>query len=128
MTRGAAGWAGGPAGTTGEEVPDQSEGCSADECACTAKVYAVPLVKPVHVYEVPVMPGFSVTPPAAGLIRTFFSSYWRLRSSLGLTRYAEPDMIERLAAAGFAALRAPHNVGHNDARMTFLARRADQIR
>ena len=70
VTRGAAGWAGGPAGTTGEEVPDQSEGCSADECACTAKVYAVPLVKPVHVYEVPVMPGFSVTPPAAGLIRT----------------------------------------------------------
>jgi SAM-dependent methyltransferase len=71
--------------------------------------------------------GFFVA-AAAGLLRTFFSSYWRLRSSLGLTRYAEPALIARLAAAGFAARRAPHNVGHNDARMTFLARPASGIR
>jgi len=63
---------------------------------------------------------------AAGisLARLLLSSYWRLRSSLGLTRYAESAMIARLAAAGFAARRETRNVGHNPARMTFLARPA----
>jgi SAM-dependent methyltransferase len=56
-----------------------------------------------------------------GLARTLLSSYWRLRSSLGLTRYAEPAMIEKLAAAGFTARRAGENIGHIRARMTFLA-------
>jgi SAM-dependent methyltransferase len=58
-----------------------------------------------------------------GLLRTLFSSYWRLRSSLGLTRHGEADMIERLAAAGFSGRRGASNIGHNQARMTFLARR-----
>ena len=31
-------------------------------------------------------------------------------------------MIEQLAAAGFAAHRAPENIGHNQARMAFIAR------
>lgn len=57
-----------------------------------------------------------------GLLRTLFSSYWRLRSSLGLSRYAETEMLDRLAAAGFAGRRASANIGHNQARMTFLAR------
>jgi len=57
----------------------------------------------------------------AGLARTMLSSYSRLRSSLGLTRYAEPAMIEKLAAAGFTARRAGENIGHSRARMTFLA-------
>jgi SAM-dependent methyltransferase len=57
----------------------------------------------------------------AGLLRTFFSDYWRLRSRLGLSRYAEADMLERLAGAGFAAHRTPKNLGHNQARMTFFA-------
>src|SRR5262245_24102066 len=56
-----------------------------------------------------------------GLCRTVLSSYWRLRSSLGLTRYDEAAMIEKLAAAGFTARRAGENIGHNRARMTFLA-------
>jgi SAM-dependent methyltransferase len=56
-----------------------------------------------------------------GLARTFASDYWRLRSHLGLTRYGEPAVIEKLAAAGFSARRAPGNIGHNPARMTFLA-------
>jgi SAM-dependent methyltransferase len=59
-----------------------------------------------------------------GLIRTALSDYWRLRSSLGLTRYSEPAVVEKLAAAGFSANRAPANIGHNPARMTFLARPA----
>src|SRR5262245_63900944 len=59
-----------------------------------------------------------------GLVRTFASDYWRLRSDLGLTRYSEAAMVEKLAAAGFSARRAPANIGHNSARMTFLARPA----
>jgi SAM-dependent methyltransferase len=57
-----------------------------------------------------------------GLIRTAFSGYWRLRSTIGLTRYAESAIVAKLAAAGYAAERAAQNIGHNPARMTFLAR------
>ena len=57
----------------------------------------------------------------AGLARTVLSSYSRLRSSLGLTRYDETAMIEKLAGAGFTARRAGENIGHSRARMTFLA-------
>ena len=56
-----------------------------------------------------------------GLARTVLSSYARLRSSLGLTRYQEAAMIEKLAASGFTARRAGENIGHSRARMTFLA-------
>jgi len=58
-----------------------------------------------------------------GLIRTFFSDYWRLRTTMGLTRYSEKDMADKLAAAGFAPTRAPENLGHLTTRMTFLARK-----
>jgi SAM-dependent methyltransferase len=57
-----------------------------------------------------------------GLVRTVLSDYWRLRTRYGLTRYGEAAMTEKLAAAGFAAQRAPHNIGHNQARMAFMAR------
>ena len=57
-----------------------------------------------------------------GLGRTVLSPYWHLRSSLGLTRYDEPAIVAKLAAAGFSAGRAPDNIGHNSARMTFMAR------
>jgi len=57
-----------------------------------------------------------------GLARTALSDYWRLRSHLGLSRYGEAGMIAKLKAAGFTAQRAPKNIGHNSARMTFLAR------
>jgi SAM-dependent methyltransferase len=57
-----------------------------------------------------------------GLARTVLSDYWRLRSRLGLTRYGEAAMIEKLSRAGFSAGRAGANIGHNPARMTFLAR------
>ena len=58
----------------------------------------------------------------AGLARTAVSNYARLRSTLGLARYTEAQMIEKLADAGFSAQRAPRNIGHNAARMTFIAR------
>jgi SAM-dependent methyltransferase len=58
---------------------------------------------------------------AIGLVRTALSSYRRLRSELGLARYGEQEMIDKLAAAGFSAKRAHYNIGHNAARMTFVA-------
>jgi SAM-dependent methyltransferase len=57
-----------------------------------------------------------------GLVRTLLSDYRRLRSHLGLTRYAEAAMIEKLNAAGFAAQRAPANIGNNQARRAYYAR------
>jgi SAM-dependent methyltransferase len=59
-----------------------------------------------------------------GLVRTLFSNYARLRTTLGLTHYDERAIIEKLAAAGFAAKRAAVNVGHNSSRMTLLGRPA----
>jgi SAM-dependent methyltransferase len=58
----------------------------------------------------------------AGLVRTVFSDYRKLRATLGLQHYGEPDMTEKLARAGFAAHRSDANIGHNPARMTFIAR------
>lgn len=56
-----------------------------------------------------------------GLIRTALSGYWKLRKASGLTRYDEQAVIAKLQRAGFSAQRAPHNIGHNQARMTFVA-------
>jgi SAM-dependent methyltransferase len=57
-----------------------------------------------------------------GLVRTITSDYRKLRTTVGLAHYEEQAMIGRLEAAGFAAKRAVVNIGHNQARMTFLAR------
>jgi SAM-dependent methyltransferase len=59
-----------------------------------------------------------------GLARTALSDYWQLRTKIGLQRYGADEMIEKLAQAGFSASLAPANVGHNAARMTFVARHA----
>jgi SAM-dependent methyltransferase len=58
----------------------------------------------------------------AGLGRTLLSDYWRLRSRFGLTRFSEAAMLQKLAEAGFAGQRVTKNIGHNQARMAFLAR------
>jgi SAM-dependent methyltransferase len=58
----------------------------------------------------------------AGLVRTLFSDYRRLRARFGLAHYSEADMLQLLSAAGFVAERAPKNIGHNPARMAFAAR------
>jgi hypothetical protein len=55
-----------------------------------------------------------------GLIRTYFSDYRRLRSSLGLTRYDGAEITAKLQAAGFATELARTNIGHNSKRMTVL--------
>jgi SAM-dependent methyltransferase len=65
--------------------------------------------------------GFFVA-AVTGLMRTLLSGYWRLRARLGLTRYGEAAMLEKLAAAGFSAQRAAKNIGHNQARTAYYAR------
>jgi SAM-dependent methyltransferase len=57
-----------------------------------------------------------------GLLRTALSDYRQLRSRLGLSRYSEAEMIGKLDHAGFLAARAETNIGHNQTRMTFVAR------
>jgi SAM-dependent methyltransferase len=57
-----------------------------------------------------------------GLARTMLSDYWRLRTRYGLTRYGEAAMKDKLAAAGFSVQRVTQNIGHNQARMAFMAR------
>ena len=57
-----------------------------------------------------------------GLIRIFVSDYLRLKNAIGLSHYEEAAMLDKLKAADFAATRAKRNIGHNQRRMTFLAR------
>jgi len=59
-----------------------------------------------------------------GLMRIFLSDYLRLRKAVGLSHYTEAAVLEKVKAAGFRAERAPRNIGHNQRRMTFLARPA----
>jgi SAM-dependent methyltransferase len=59
-----------------------------------------------------------------GLLRIFVSDYLRLKKAFGLSHYTDKAMLEKLAAAGFNAARAEFNIGHNQRRMTFLARPA----
>ncbi len=68
--------------------------------------------------------GGFLTAALAGLGRTFFSDYRRLRNEVGLTRYAPEDMFTLLSAHGFAGEQAASNVGHNQLRTTFVARKA----
>ena len=57
-----------------------------------------------------------------GLCRIFVSDYLLLKKTVGLSHYTEAATLEKLKRAGFAAERAPRNIGHNQRRMTFLAR------
>jgi SAM-dependent methyltransferase len=57
-----------------------------------------------------------------GLARTYFSDYRQLREEVGILTYAEDAMLDLLRAHGFAPRRAAQNIGHNQTRMTFIAR------
>jgi SAM-dependent methyltransferase len=59
-----------------------------------------------------------------GLARTAVSDYRTLREELGLAQYGEAEMIELLDDMGFMAERRRPNIGHNRARMTFVAQPA----
>jgi SAM-dependent methyltransferase len=58
-----------------------------------------------------------------GLVRTALSDYRKLRRELGLTTYDEEEIVALLRSCGFAAHRRYPNIGHNQARMTILARK-----
>ncbi len=57
----------------------------------------------------------------AGLARTALSDYRKLRTELGFASYDESEVLAILAEAGFTARRRHPNIGHNQARMAFLA-------
>jgi SAM-dependent methyltransferase len=57
-----------------------------------------------------------------GLGRTAFSEYRKIREEIGLSQYTEEDMADIAGEAGFGIERMPRNLGHNPARMTFVAR------
>jgi SAM-dependent methyltransferase len=59
-----------------------------------------------------------------GLISTALSDYRELRSRVGLQRYSEAEIVAKLAMSGFTASRVRPNIGHNQWRMTFVARQA----
>jgi ubiquinone/menaquinone biosynthesis C-methylase UbiE len=65
-----------------------------------------------------------LAPAARGLVRTALSDYRSIRSRLGLTTYTPDAMLDAFAEEGFTATRLPKNIGHNQARMTFQARRS----
>ena len=56
-----------------------------------------------------------------GIVRMGLSDYRKLRTQLGLTRYDEAAILAKLGRTGFAARRLNRNIGHNRARMSFLA-------
>ncbi len=57
-----------------------------------------------------------------GLVRTALSDYRQIRNKVGVQRYSEADMLSKLSVAGLSGRREATNIGHNQARMTFLAR------
>lgn len=57
-----------------------------------------------------------------GLVRTALSPYRKLRATLGIATYDEAAFRARLESAGFRAERLAHNLEHNPARMSFVAR------
>jgi SAM-dependent methyltransferase len=58
---------------------------------------------------------------AAGLVRSYFSDYLRIRREAGFLQFDEAEIVQELRLAGFAAERHERNIGHNSARMTFRA-------
>ncbi|MDP3255064.1 MAG: methyltransferase domain-containing protein [Bosea sp. (in: a-proteobacteria)] len=60
----------------------------------------------------------------AGLVRTAFSDYRKLRAQYGLSTYRIDDIAGLIAAAGFAEVSPAKNFGHNPHRLTLVARKA----
>jgi SAM-dependent methyltransferase len=58
---------------------------------------------------------------AAGLVKSYFSDYPRLRKEAGFLQFDQDEIVRELQLAGFTAERHDPNIGHNSARMTFLA-------
>lgn len=57
----------------------------------------------------------------AGLVRTYFSSYRKLRADLGLSRFDAEEFVDVLRRHDLTAHRVHPNLGHNQSRMAFMA-------
>jgi ubiquinone/menaquinone biosynthesis C-methylase UbiE len=62
-----------------------------------------------------------LTAALAGLARTFFSDYRKIRGELGLSHHAPADLAARLARLGYGTTRLPQNIGHNQKRYSLRA-------
>jgi SAM-dependent methyltransferase len=60
----------------------------------------------------------------AGLVRTAFSDYRKLRAQYGLSTYRIDEITGLIAAAGFADVAPATNFGHNPHRLTLVGRKA----
>lgn len=61
----------------------------------------------------------------AGLVRTMLSDYARIRARLGFATYTQEEIVALLAKHGLRGRRVHPNLGHNQARMAFVAVRSD---
>jgi SAM-dependent methyltransferase len=68
--------------------------------------------------------GGFLTAALAGLVRTAFSDYRKLRAQYGLSTYRIDDITSLIAAAGFEDVTAAKNFGHNPHRLTLVGRKA----
>lgn len=68
-----------------------------------------------------------LTAAFVGLVKTTLSDYRKLRAELGLTTYAEEEMLQLLTEAGYDAARLRPNLGHNQGRMAFRAQKNPAI-
>lgn len=59
----------------------------------------------------------------AGLVRTLFSDYRKLRAQYGLSTYSAATITGLLAEAGYEDVTPRQNFGHNPHRMSFSARK-----
>ncbi len=57
------------------------------------------------------------------LARSFFSDYPRLRKEFGFATYDPGELGALLGRHGFSCERLARNIGHNQGRMTFIARK-----
>ncbi|MCZ8043476.1 MAG: class I SAM-dependent methyltransferase [Beijerinckiaceae bacterium] len=68
--------------------------------------------------------GGFLTAALAGLVRTAFSDYRKLRAQYGLSTYRIDDITGLIATAGFENVTAAKNFGHNPHRLTLVGRKA----
>ena len=67
--------------------------------------------------------GGFLTAALAGLVRTAFSDYRKLRAQYGLSTHSAEGITALIALAGYDEIERVPNFGHNPHRMTFRARK-----
>jgi SAM-dependent methyltransferase len=62
-----------------------------------------------------------------GLVRMWVSPYRRFRFALGLAHYSPADLLSMLRRHGYRGFRAEQNLGHDQARMTFIGKKEPSV-